>query len=61
MPLLIAALGLVASLSALAGCGGADAKRGETVEVEDGGFLKVGRYYDADITSDKQSVVHCNR
>lgn len=39
----------------------ARAKRGETVEVVDGGYLKVSQYYNADITSDQQSVANCNR
>lgn len=39
----------------------ARAKRGETVTVEDGGYLKVTEYYDAGITSDEQSVGSCNR
>lgn len=39
----------------------ARAKRGETVQVEDGGYLKVTEYYDAGETSDQQSVDNCNR
>lgn len=39
----------------------ADAKRGERVSVADGGYLKVTEVYDADITSDEQSVDNCNR
>lgn len=39
----------------------ADAKPGETVTIADGGFLKVSEYYNADITSDRQSVGNCNR
>ena len=39
----------------------ARARPGETVDVVDGGYLKVSRYYDASITSDRQSVGSCNR
>lgn len=39
----------------------ARAKRGETVQVVDGGYLKVTDYYDAGETSDRQSVGNCNR
>lgn len=39
----------------------AAAKPGETVEVGDGGYLKVSQYYEADVTSDEQSVDNCNR
>lgn len=39
----------------------ADARRGETVAVASGGLLEVSQYYEADITSDRQSVGDCNR
>ena len=39
----------------------ADAKRGEKITVADGGYLKVTEIYDADITSDEQSVDNCDR
>ncbi len=39
----------------------ARAKPGETVQIQDGGYLKVSEYYLADETSDKQSVGNCNR
>lgn len=39
----------------------ADAKRGEHVTVAEGGYLKVSEYFDADVTSDAQSVDNCNR
>ena len=39
----------------------ADAKRGEKVTVADGGYLEVTEVYDADVTSDEQSVDNCIR
>ena len=39
----------------------ARAKRGEHVQIQDGGYLKVSEYYLANETSDKQSVGNCNR
>jgi hypothetical protein len=38
----------------------ARAKPGETVTVGDEGFLEVSEYFDADETSDEQSVANCN-
>jgi hypothetical protein len=39
----------------------ARAKRGEHVQIQDGGYLKVSEYFLADETSDKQSVGNCYR